>query len=277
MPDPTVDADAFNAFEASGWDARSAGYDEFFPAITNRLIGALLDATGVRQGVRVLDVATGPGYAASAATDRGAAAVGVDVSAEMLALARQRDPRLDLRTGDAEALPFADASFDAVVANFLILHVGRPERVATELARVLTPGGRGALTVWDVPDRARVLGIAVDAMAAGGAVPPDDMPAGPPFFRFSDDEELAGLLTGAGLVDAGVRTITFTQTVSSAEVLWHGLVDGTVRTGALLRGQPPAIQAAVRARFDELAERHRVGDALQIPISVKLASAGKPG
>src|SRR4051812_25939355 len=122
MSDPTVDADAFNAFEASGWDRQSAAYDEFFPAITNRLIEPLLDAAGVGAGVRVLDVATGPGYAASAATDRGAAAVGVDVSGEMLALARRRDPRLDLRAGDAEALPFADASFDAAVANFLILH-----------------------------------------------------------------------------------------------------------------------------------------------------------
>jgi SAM-dependent methyltransferase len=277
MSDPTVDADAFNAFEASGWDAQSAGYDEFFPAITNRLIEPLLDAAGVGPGVRVLDVATGPGYAASAATDRGASAVGVDVSGEMLALARRRDPRLDLRAGDAEALPFADASFDAAVANFLILHVGRPEQVAAELARVVAPGGRVALTVWDAPDRARILGIAVDAMAAGGAVAPDDVPAGPPFFRFSDDGQFAALLAGAGLVEPDVRTIAFTQTLSSAELLWRGLVDGTVRTGALIRGQAPAVQAAVRARFDELAERHRVAGALQIPVSVKLASARKPG
>ena len=277
MSDATVDPDAFNAFEASGWDAHSAGYDDFFPAITNRLIEPLLDAAGVGAGVRVLDVATGPGYAASAAIDRGATAVGVDVSGEMLALARRRDPRLDLRPGDAEALPFADASFDAVVANFLILHVGRPERVARELARVLTAGGHVALTAWDLPDRARLLGIAVDAAAAGGAVAPDDIPVGPPFFRFADDVRFAALLTDAGLVDAGVQTITFTQPVASPDLLWDGLLDGTVRTSALIRRQSPAVLAAVRARFDEIAERHRAGDALQIPISVKLASAGKPG
>jgi ubiquinone/menaquinone biosynthesis C-methylase UbiE len=55
---------------------------------------------------------------------------------------------LEFRKGNAEVLPFADESFDAVVGNFVTLHLGRPERAAAEFARVLGAGGRLALTVW---------------------------------------------------------------------------------------------------------------------------------
>ena len=205
MADPTVDADAFNAFEAAGWEQQVAGYEAFFVPITSRLVGPLLDAAGVGPGARVLDVASGPGHVAAAAAERGASVVGVDVAEGMLALARRLHPELEFRRGDAEALPFPDGSFDAVVANFALLHIGRPEQAAAEFARVLAPDGRVALTVWDVPERARFVGVLVDAMAAAGAAPPQHLPVGPPIFRFSDDREFADLLRGRRLEDIAVR------------------------------------------------------------------------
>ena len=178
MTDPTVDADAFNAFEAAGWEEQVAGYEEFFVPITARLAGPLLDAAEVRPGARVLDVASGPGHVAAGAAERGASVVGVDIADGMLSLARQLHPEIEFRHGNAEALPFPDGSFDAVVANFVMLHVGRPEQAAAEFARVLAPHGRVALTVWDVPERARFLGVLVEAVAAVGAGPPQDLPSG---------------------------------------------------------------------------------------------------
>ena len=237
MADPTVDADAFNAFEAAGWEQQVAGYEAFFVPITSRLVGPLLDAAGVGPGARVLDVASGPGHVAAAAAERGASVVGVDVAEGMLALARRRHPELEFRRGDAEALPFPDGSFDAVVANFALLHIGRPEQAAAEFARVLAPDGRVALTVWDVPERARFVGVLVDAMAAAGAAPPQHLPVGPPIFRFSDDREFADLLRGRRLEDIAVETISFSHRMPSSDALWRGLLGGTVRTSALVRGQ----------------------------------------
>lgn len=67
--------------------------------------------------------------------------VGVDVAAAMVQLAGSLYPGIDFQAADAEALPFEDGSFDAVVSNFIVPHLGRPERAVGELARVLEIGG----------------------------------------------------------------------------------------------------------------------------------------
>ena len=276
MTESAIDADAFNAFEAAGWERQVGGYEGFFGPITSRAVGPMLDAAEVGQGTRVLDVASGPGYVAGEAAARGASVIGVDIAEGMLALARRLHPRLDFRRGNAEALPFPDSSFDAVLANFVLLHVGRPELVASEFSRVLGPGGRVALTVWDVPERARFLGVLVEAVAEAGAGPPRDIPAGPPIFRFSDDREFAALLRAQRLADVSVRTISFSHAESSPDALWRGLLDGTVRTSALVLGQTSDMQRQIRIAFDQIVEQYRVGDRLELPVSVKLASARKP-
>ena len=276
MTDPTVDADAFNAFEAAGWEAQVAGYEEFFVPITTRLVEPVLDVTEVGGGARVLDVASGPGQVAAGAAGRGASVIGVDVAEGMLSLARRLHPEIEFRRGDAEALPFPDASFDAVVANFVMLHLGRPEQAVAEFARVLAPGGRLALTVWDVPERARVLGVLLDAVAAAGAGPPQDIPIGPPFFRFSDDGEFSALLRGERLEDVEVRTIAFSHRETSPETLWQGLLGGTVRSAALIRGQTGDMQGRIRAAFDRIVQRYEIDGGIELPVSVKLASGRKP-
>ena len=271
-----MDADAFRAFEAAEWERRAGGYDELLGRVTSRVVEPLLDAADVGEGERVLDVATGPGYVAAAAARRGAQVVGVDVADAMVALARERHPGLDFRRADAESLPSADASFDAVVANFLVLHLGRPERAVAEFARVLAPGGRLALTAWDVPQAGRFLGVFVDAVAAAGASTPADIPQGPDFFRFSHDGEFAALVRDAGLQSVAVETIAFGYPLTSADRLWDGVLDGSVRMAALIRRQTAEIQDRIRTEFERLVAGYRVPDGLEIPVSVKLAAGRKP-
>lgn len=272
-----IDPHAFNAFEAAGWQNKAAPYDAFFAPVTGRVVKPLLDAVGAGAGTRLLDVASGPGYVAAAAARRGAEVTGVDIAPAMIELARRSHPEIDFRPGDAEALPFADASFNAVVSNFGILHLGRPEQAAAEFARVLTTGGSVSMSVWDAPARARLIGVFVDAMTEAGATPPVDIPVGPPFFQFSDEGAFAGLLAGAGLVDVAVETIEFIHRLPSSGVLWDGLLDAAVRTTAAIQGQPPDVQARIRAAFERLVSAHAVADGgLDLPVSVKLASGRKP-
>ena len=271
----TAGADRFNEFEAAGWEKQAAGYEDFFGPITTRIVEPLLDAAEVGPGKRVLDVGTGPGYAAARAAERGAAIVGLDRVESMLTLARRQHPGLEFRQGDVEALPFPDQSFDAVVGNFLMLHLGRPEQAAAEFARVLVRGGRLALTVWDVPEKARFLGVMVDAVAAVEAVVPEEIPAGPPIFRFSEEREFDRLLREQGLDEIEVRTIAFSHASPSADDLWRGLLGGTVRTSGLILAQTDDVQREIRSAFDRIVQAYEAGEGLEVPVSVKLASGRK--
>src|SRR5262245_53497172 len=148
-----IDVHAFDDYEAAGWEVVAGRYEQLWSAITSQAIDALLDAARVATGTRVLDVGTGAGDAAATAAARGATATGVDVASAMVEIAGRRHPGLTFVQASVTRLPFADESFDASVGNIVIQHVGEPQRAAQELERVLVPGGRLALSTWDVPER----------------------------------------------------------------------------------------------------------------------------
>ncbi len=271
-----IDADAFNEFERRGWAENStAAYDRVFGPITRRVVNELLDAAGVGRQTRMLDIATGPGYVAAGAAARGARVLGVDRSPQMLDKARQLYPEIDFQEEDAEELSLPDASFDAVVANFCLLHVGRPEKMLSELTRVLVPQARTALTVWGPPDRARLFGVVPESLRAAGATTPAEIPEGPNFFRFSLDETFSHLLSSAGLHEVVVRTIEFRHHIPDVAHLWNGMLHGVVRTRALLALQSAETRARIHVEFARLLEPYRAGGGFEVPVCVKLASARK--
>lgn len=115
--------------------------------------GAFVGRLSITPGAHVLDVATGTGNLAIPIARRGAVVTGVDIATNLLVQARERAAAEDLAVtfdeGDAEQLPYADASFDLVVTMFGAMFAPRPERVASELARVLKGGGRLAMANWN--------------------------------------------------------------------------------------------------------------------------------
>jgi demethylmenaquinone methyltransferase/2-methoxy-6-polyprenyl-1,4-benzoquinol methylase len=120
---------------------------------------ALVQAVAPAAGERVLDVATGTGLVAAELARSGCSVVGVDQSPEMLAAARRRfaraaGERVELIEGEAEELPFASASFDALTFTYLLRYVDDPAATMRELARVVRPGGRVASLEFGVPPTA---------------------------------------------------------------------------------------------------------------------------
>src|SRR5205823_554404 len=133
---------------------------------------------------------------------------------------------------------FDDHSFDAVVMNFGMLHLARPEQAIAEAHRVLRDGGRYAFTVWAAPDRAVGFGMVLNAIETFGN-PDIGLPPGPPFFQFADAAQTTATLARAGFVDVDVRTIALTWTLSSPDDVFQALMRGGVRTSATLRAQTP--------------------------------------
>ncbi len=114
---------------------------------------AFVGRLGLTPGSRVLDVACGTGNVAIPAARMGCEVTGVDIAANLLEQARERALRegvtVSFDEGDAEQLPYADASFDAVLTMFGAMFAPRPELVASEFARVLRPGGLIAMANWN--------------------------------------------------------------------------------------------------------------------------------
>jgi SAM-dependent methyltransferase len=194
----------------------------------------------------------------------------MDFAAAMVEQATARHPGVAFRTGDAEALPFADASFDAVVINFGILHFALPDRALAEAHRVLRPGGRFAFTAWASVERCEGMGIVMRAIEARGRtdVP---LPEGPPFFRFGDPAECRRVLMATGFVGVEVRELPLRWRLPSPEALLDAFLEGGVRTRGLLRAQTPEALTAIREATRSDAARYARGNGVEFAMPAVLA------
>jgi SAM-dependent methyltransferase len=157
-----------------------------YPAVGKRLAPAaeaLVAELGPLHGAELLDVATGTGNVALAAARAGARAVGVDLTPELLEVARTRASAegldADFLVGDAEALEFEEDRFDRVTSAFGVIFAPRPAVAAGELARVTTLGGLIGLTTWPLDgvaaamrsELAPIAGVAQPVAPSPGSVP----------------------------------------------------------------------------------------------------------
>jgi SAM-dependent methyltransferase len=169
--------DPFESFKA----AQKQGWAHFAPleAVTTPPAAVLVKRAGIRSGQRVLDVACGTGVVAVTAARLGARVTGLDLTPELLERARENskiaDVEIDWHEGDVEKLPFADATFDAVLSQYGHIFAPQPEVAITEMLRVLKPGGTIAFSTWP-PDFlvARMFALVARCMPPPppGAAPP---------------------------------------------------------------------------------------------------------
>jgi SAM-dependent methyltransferase len=276
MNDTPFDVEAFRDFERAAHNRIAGSYQAFFEPVTQHAVDLLLDMAQVVAGTQLLDVATGPGGTAAKAAARGALVTGVDLAPQMVALAAQRYPTIAFRVADVETLPFEGGCFDAVVCNFGLGHFPRPPQAVAECVRVLRPGGMLSLSWWDVPSRTRLQGILIEAQQEVGVIPPPDLPPGPPMYRFSADDELAGLLSSACLIQVVVQTHSFTHQVATPEALWTGALGSLARTAATIREQTIEIQQRVRTVFERLVQTYTTEEGVALPMVYKIAAGRKP-
>ncbi|MGH6713509.1 MAG: class I SAM-dependent methyltransferase [Bradyrhizobium sp.] len=270
------EAERLRDFERSGHDALANSYHEFFATVTALATDPLFGGVHLHPGMRLLDVASGPGALSAEAANRGARPVGVDLSPRMIELAQQLHPTIEYHEADVERLPFPDHTFDAVVCAFGLGHFPRPERAVAECVRTLSAGGRIAFAWWDDPSRQRIQGIFREAVAEIGVSTPSDLPQGHNMFRFSNTGEFLRLLEGAGLTEVKVAEHASTYFVPDTETLWRGGLGSFVLTGALIRNQDQARQDLIRGAFERCASVYRSANGLDLPVAFKIGSGQRP-
>jgi demethylmenaquinone methyltransferase/2-methoxy-6-polyprenyl-1,4-benzoquinol methylase len=178
----------------------------------------------IPPGSHVLDVATGTGAVAAELVARGCTVVGIDQSAEMLAVARARLPAVEIHQGRAESLPFGDASFDALTFTYLLRYVDDPVATLRELRRVVRPGGSIASLEFAVPRGLWrppwELYVRVGLPLAGAAISPGWHEVGrflgPSIRSFHARYDIVELWREAGIADVRARRMS----LGGGVVLW---------------------------------------------------------
>jgi SAM-dependent methyltransferase len=177
------------------WGTDPRAWADLAEAHNQSLFEAVLDAAGVKEGTRVLDVGCGSGLTLVLAAQRGAVPSGLDISPGLLGIARDRLPGADLREGDMECLPFDDASFDAVLGVNAFQFAGDPLGALREAARVTRPDGYVVASLFAAPERSEGT-VVHEAMST--LIPPEQAADHAPY-ALSAPGNLEAALTAAGL------------------------------------------------------------------------------
>jgi SAM-dependent methyltransferase len=216
---PQDNVQAHNLKAQAVWNAPGGRYDEISRSIADAIEHAV-ERLQPRAGERILDLATGTGWGSRVVAQRfpGVKVVGADIAEQMLdhARAAAETLRLDIeyRHADAEKLPFADGSFDAVLSTFGVMFAGKPEAAAAELGRVVKKGGRVVLATWKHDSNLfHMFGVMKTFMPA----PPQPPPPSP--FAWGKVERLQELLGGS--FDLGIEEGTNRFRYASGEQAWN--------------------------------------------------------
>ncbi|HZW22832.1 class I SAM-dependent methyltransferase [Noviherbaspirillum sp.] len=211
-----------NQKPAAVWNSGGANYERISQTIADAIEHCVIRLDPKPQE-RVLDVATGTGWAARRVAARGAQVTGIDLGADLIEAARARandeQLKIDFQVGDAESLPFENKTFDAVISTFGVMFASRPEAAANELSRICKPGGRIALTAW-LPDSAMV-GV-FKVMKTYMAAPATPAPPSP--FEWGGRERVQQLL-GASF-DLRFEQGTSVLRTPDGEAAWNLFVTG---------------------------------------------------
>lgn len=227
-----------------------AGYERMMGVWSRAAGDIFLDWLALPAGLRWIDVGCGNGAFTELIVQRHAPAAieGIDPSEAQLAFARTR-PAAQLaqfRQGDAMALPFGDASFDAAVMALVIFFVPEPARGVAEMARVVRPGGFVAAYAWDVMGGGLPFQPIIAEMNAMGMSPPR-----PPQSEASRMNALRALWQGAGLAEIETREIVVSRNFVDFEDFWTTNMLALI--GQVIAALPAAdaeqLKARVRARL----------------------------
>ncbi|MCP4003134.1 MAG: class I SAM-dependent methyltransferase [bacterium] len=261
--DPAVVA----KYERDTWNRCADSYDETFAGFTRETVPLVVEAAEIGVGTRVLEIGSGPGHVAGLLAKAGASVTGVDFSLDMVEVAQRNHPEIAFQEADAEQLPFEAGSFDAVVANFVVHHLARPEAVFAEVSRVLKPGGRFAFVVWGAPEEQSSIGAFFGAVEAHHDL--QELPQGP-LFGVIERMVYEPLLTGAGLAGCNLSTHGVTWRTDSLSPVLKGFWDwGNM---ALL---PSETQKKIEETTRENARPYEQDGGYSFPHSVLLGSARK--
>ena len=256
--------------EANGriWGARAADWALIQEAQCASGYHAVFDKAPVGSKTRLLDAGCGAGMAMQFAAELGAEVTGIDASAALLEVARDRLPGARLEQGDLEVLPFADDSFDVVTGFNSFQYAADPVSALQEARRVATPGGKVFIMTWGEPGSMEATAFVA---ALKPLLPPPPPGAGGPF-ALSEPGKLEELAASAGLIPREVFDVDIPWTYPDLTTALRGLgASGVAYKAAETSGQAAldAAHEAALAPFIQADGSYRIGATFRILMAEK--------
>lgn len=263
---------------ASGWGRRAERVRDFGMPVSTWMIEHL----SLQPGHRVLELAAGPGdtgFLAAEVVRPGGELLTSDASEAMLEVARQRAERLgvdnvEFRRLELEWIDLPAASVDAVLCRWGVMLSVDPAAGLREMRRVLRPGGRAALAVWDSPKLNPWATIPTRALVSlGHAEPPD--PTAPGMFALAEPGRLQEMLEDAGFLDVVVDAVKVSRPYADIDAYLADTLDLSMPFAEVFGALSDHEQAAVRREIASLSEPFAGrGGAVTFPGQSLVAAAG---
>jgi len=259
-----IDAGAVIQAEHATWTRSAPAYMESTAKLTSHAVGHLIDMAGLTRESRAVEIGCGPGHITAKMAETGATVIGVDLVPAMIETARVLYPEIEFIDANAEQLPFADDSLDAVLVNFTIHHFARPEVACTEIRRVLKPGGR---FVFAGPIEQHEFGAFVAGLTAHHTM---DVLAHGPLYLGATRADYESLIEAAGFTNYEVDVRQLTLRLPDLEPL---LQTGWDMCG--LSELPLETQHQIRETTIQHAEPYRTSDGYVFPDRIVVGRAIK--
>lgn len=238
----------FKQMQKQAWDTAAEGWKKWWPIFENgaqKLSDRLVELAGIRQGHKVLDLATGTGEPAITAAKRvrpDGKVLAIDISSKMLSTARERAKQqglegvIEFREGDAEVAVKEKQVFDAILSRWGLMFLPNLQGSLKTMREALVSGGKIAAAVWTEPEKSPMISMPIGVARQVLGLPPT--PPNLPPFNLADPKMLERVFAGAGFKNFRAEKMNLTFTVGSADEFarFHSEINGPII--ALLADKP---------------------------------------
>jgi SAM-dependent methyltransferase len=281
----SFDAEAYRAQSLSGWEEASAGWirnRELIRKSAEEVSQAMIEAVAPQPGERVLELAAGLGETGLLAAELVAPVGSVVISDQaegMVQGARDRAEELgvtgvEFKVLNAEWIDLPLASVDIVLCRYGFMLMADPGAALAEARRVLRPGGRLGLAVWDAVQANPWAGVPAAVLAEHGLTGGPGATPGPGPFSLGDETQLRELIGDAGFTEIDIRAVEIMRRHASFEGFWELTLDLSRSFHDAVMSQPEAAIADIKAELEaRLAPFAEPGGGVAVPSRTLVARA----
>lgn len=275
----TIDSRQYKEGQRQGWDSVASGWQKWWKITetgAEKVSRRLIELAEIKQGSTVLDIATGigePAITAAKQVGNSGHVLAIDISSQMLSIAKQRaislglEQVIEFKEGDAETIDLPASTFDAALCRFGLMFLPDLRTGLSNIYRSLVDGGRIAVAVWASQDKVPFIAVALNTVMKETKSPPP-APAGTPGpFSLSDENMLRNSLIESGFKDVTIERMEGSFNFDSAEVYTSYVYETAAPIQAMLANQPQERREEILKAITESARKYAENDTRSVRMS----------